>query len=162
MKSETLKYVETCAVEQYKFGNHSIRRVSSGDVLALLRERNDLLAALQGMVADAATAAPDESCRVIGSERYTRALKSLAIATDCTEPETETALAVMDRPPKGTVNERLLASCEALAEIVKEELKEIGGCDHSVGICCCGIARELEAALELIAGTKKNQTTGHA
>jgi hypothetical protein len=29
-------------------------------------------------------------------------------------------------------------------EILKDELEEIGGCDHSVGICCCKIKELLE------------------
>ena len=48
-------------------------------------------------------------------------------------------------------NARLIASAPDLLRHLKvaalfyrDELKEIGGCDHSVNICCCDIIAELE------------------
>jgi hypothetical protein len=32
----------------------------------------------------------------------------------------------------------------ALLTVAREYLEEIGGCDHSVNICSCGLAREIE------------------
>ena len=45
----------------------------------------------------------------------------------------------------------LLANLKVATQDLKKYLEDIGGCDHSVGICCCDISRNLESALAVIA-----------
>lgn len=48
----------------------------------------------------------------------------------------------------------LLHHLETLAKDCEQNLKDIGGCDHSVGICCCDEIRNLEQAREAIKRAK--------
>ena len=46
---------------------------------------------------------------------------------------------------------------DMLVELTKEweeELKEIGGCDHSVGLCVCGLKKMVDDAIKLIESVK--------
>lgn len=45
----------------------------------------------------------------------------------------------------------LHAACIDLLKEAKESLACIGGCDHSVGICCCGLVKLIEDAEALLA-----------
>lgn len=54
-------------------------------------------------------------------------------------------------PLKPTEREkRILDSLQKLEAQAAENLRDIGGCDHSVGICCCRWVRELEDAQEIL------------
>lgn len=64
----------------------------------------------------------------------------------------------------GDANARLIAAAPDLlfhlkvaAKFYQDELKEIGGCDHPVNICCCDIVRELEDIQDAIAKAEGNQ-----
>ena len=52
---------------------------------------------------------------------------------------------------------KLLEALKQAADWMEEELKNIGGCDHSVGICCCGDYSMLESFRELIAKAEGKQ-----
>lgn len=50
----------------------------------------------------------------------------------------------------------LLQACEWLLAEAKQYLEESGGgCDHSVGICCCGLIGRIEAGESAIAKAKQ-------
>jgi len=42
-----------------------------------------------------------------------------------------------------------------LLNIAKQTVKDVGGCDHSVGICICELYRTIEDAEKIIAVNKK-------
>ena len=44
----------------------------------------------------------------------------------------------------------LIEVVESLLTVAKQTLKDIGGCDHSVGICCCDLIRKIEVAEEVL------------
>jgi hypothetical protein len=50
----------------------------------------------------------------------------------------------------------------ALLNVARSYLDEIGGCDHSVNVCCCDLARDIEARTDrrqvrqrAVAGTRR-------
>ena|SRR5690242_12179092 len=45
----------------------------------------------------------------------------------------------------------LLAALKAVTDDAEQAIKDIGGCDHSVGICCCDIIGNVEHARTAIA-----------
>ena len=47
-------------------------------------------------------------------------------------------------------NERMRNSLTTLFTHCKQYLEEAGGCDHSVGICCCGMIDDIEEAAEIL------------
>lgn len=47
-------------------------------------------------------------------------------------------------------NRGLINITKELVEFAEEEVKEIGGCDHDVNICCCGIYSMIDRAKEMI------------
>ncbi len=74
------------------------------------------------------------------------------------KPETRIADICWPGTDEGRANARLIAAAPKLlgtakAALVdlKENLEAIGGCDHSVGICCCEIVRNLEDLQDAIA-----------
>jgi hypothetical protein len=42
-----------------------------------------------------------------------------------------------------------------LLEGCEQSLKDIGGCDHQVGICCCGLISNIEAARAILKKVKR-------
>lgn len=52
-------------------------------------------------------------------------------------------------PPLGG----LLETLHDVADFLTEDLKNNGGCDHSVGICCCGEVELLGRVMDLLGQT---------
>ena len=44
----------------------------------------------------------------------------------------------------------LLTVAEQMLDELKQYYEELGGCDHSAGICCCSVARLIDHAEEVI------------
>jgi hypothetical protein len=44
---------------------------------------------------------------------------------------------------------QLINSHLELLNLAKETLEDIGGCDHQVGICCCGLIKIIEEGEEI-------------
>jgi len=53
------------------------------------------------------------------------------------------------------VTRRVLTILEAAADLYKTTFEEIGGCDHSVGICCCDIEAQYEDLVKYIEALKE-------
>lgn len=76
------------------------------------------------------------------------------------ESEDSTGKFIVDVAPSVAheANARLIAAAPDLLAVAKAaekfyvaELEAIGGCDHPVNICCCGIVSELETLRDAIA-----------
>jgi len=52
-------------------------------------------------------------------------------------------------------HKELLAALEKCRTELENEIKEIGGCDHSVGMCCCPMRYALDDADAAIAKAKE-------
>lgn len=60
--------------------------------------------------------------------------------------------------------EELTQACETMYSILRFQLEEDGGCDHSVGICACSVINVVDKAADVIAKVRggsiaKNKTT---
>jgi len=38
----------------------------------------------------------------------------------------------------------LVAACKLAVPLLKQNIKDIGGCDHNAGLCVCGLKSDLE------------------
>lgn len=57
-----------------------------------------------------------------------------------------------------TQREELLKALQAIIPHIEEYIKDIGGCDHAVGICCCHLIRDAEQASAVIARAQAVQS----
>jgi len=53
------------------------------------------------------------------------------------------------------INQQLLERLKFAATWMENQLKYIGGCDHSVGICCCADYHELEHIRRVISAAEQ-------
>ena len=51
---------------------------------------------------------------------------------------------------------KVLVGCYVIDSVkeLKQLLKDIGGCDHPVGVCCCGLKRLIEDGETLLKSLK--------
>lgn len=55
----------------------------------------------------------------------------------------------MTRIVRAELVQELLASHRELIDEAQQTLQDIGGCDHSANVCCCGLIRKIENAVEV-------------
>jgi len=65
------------------------------------------------------------------------------------------ALQTQQPTTKNPVNAELLGALKKCREELLTELAELGGCDHSVGMCCCPLKYAIEAADKAIANAER-------